>query len=149
MIQKTLKGKLMSRKLQHLNLQPADRIVVPKSKLRMIQHHAIYLGKDEFGIDLIAENIINKGVQIVTAADFFRDGTIITRIEPFRGTNAQRTKAINDAFAFVGTNYDLIGFNCEHYANVVQQKPAISKQVATGLTLAIVGLIVGAILKDN
>lgn len=149
MIQKTLKDKLMSRNLQHLNLQPADRIVVPKSNLRMIQHHAIYLGKDEFGRDLIAENCVNKGVQIVTAEDFFKDGTVIIRIEPFRGSNAERTKAINDAFAFVGTNYNLLGFNCEHYANVVQQKPAISKQVATGLTLAVVGLFVGVILNNE
>jgi hypothetical protein len=56
---------LMENKLQLKNLQPADRIVVPKSDLRWVQHHAIYLGKDVDGTDLIAENKFGRGVQIV------------------------------------------------------------------------------------
>lgn len=86
MTQETLKDKTMNTHLQKLNLQPADRIVVPKSDLRWVQHHAIYLGRDENGTDWIAENKIGKGVQIVTAVDFFIDATEITRVEPFRGT---------------------------------------------------------------
>ena len=43
----------MNKNLLHWNLQPADRIVVPKSDLRFVQHHAIYLGKDANGTDWI------------------------------------------------------------------------------------------------
>jgi|GEM_PF-5811160 len=39
-------------------LKPGDKIVVPKSWLRLIQHHVIYLGQDHFGQDLIAVTLV-------------------------------------------------------------------------------------------
>ena len=46
----------MKRNLQNLNLQPADRVVVPKSDLRWVQQHVIYLGKDANNKAWFAEN---------------------------------------------------------------------------------------------
>lgn len=133
----------MRKNLQLKNLQPADRIVVPKSDLRWVQHHAIYLGKDVNGIDWIAENKIGKGVHIVHATDFFSDIVELTRIEPFCGTEAERKRAVKSALALKGTNYDLFQFNCEHYANVVQYMQTESHQVKTGVALGIIGLFAG------
>ncbi len=46
----------MNQKILQPGLLPADRIVVPKSVLRIVQHHALYLGKNHQGIDLIANS---------------------------------------------------------------------------------------------
>lgn len=135
----------MRKNLQLKNLQAADRIVVPKSDLRWVQHHAIYLGKDVNGTDWIAENKIGKGVHFVPAADFFSNVTEITRVEPFCGTESERKHAVRSALALKGTNYDLFQFNCEHYANVVQYRQAESHQVKTGVVLGIIGLFAGLI----
>jgi hypothetical protein len=139
----------MNKNLLKWNLLPADRIVVPKSDLRFVQHHAIYLGKDASGTDWIAENKVGRGVQIVTATDFFNDVIDITRVEPFRGTEAERKNAVINALALKGTNYDLLQFNCEHYANVVQHKQAVSHQVKTGIGLGFMGLIIGILLSKD
>lgn len=139
----------MNNNILKWNLQPADRIVVPKSDLRFVQHHAIYLGKDANGTDWIAENKIGKGVQKVTATDFFNYVIAITRVEAFRGTEAERKNAVINALALQGTNYDLLQFNCEHYANVVQHKKAMSDQVKVGLALGMVGLLIGILINND
>ena len=138
----------MKRNLQNLNLQPADRIVVPKSDLRWVQHHAIYLGKDVNNIAWFAENKFSKGVQVVTADQFFHDVNEITSVEPFNGTQAQRKQAVRNALALKGTNYDLLQFNCEHYANLVQHNKQMSDQVKIGLTLGVFAFF-AAILSNN
>lgn len=137
----------MNKKLLQWNLKPADRIVVPKSDLRFVQHHAIYLGKDANGTDWIAENKIGKGVQIVTAIEFFNDVIGITRVEPFRGSETERINAVKNAIALIGNKYNLLQFNCEHYANVVQQKQVVSNQVTAGLGL--LGLFAGLFILSK
>lgn len=137
---------LIKRKL-HLN--PADRIVVPKSNLKWVQHHAIYLGKDVNGIDWFAENKIGKGVQIVPSSIFFKDVLDITRIERFTGTELERKQAVRNALSLKGVNYDLFQFNCEHYANVVQHKQAVSHQAKTGIALGLVGILVGLLFINK
>lgn len=139
----------MKRNLQLDNLLPGDRIVVPKSNLRLVQHHVIYLGYDENGIGWFAENKIGVGVQIVSAEEFLRDITEITRIEPFRGTDEQRNNAVQYAMALEGTNYDLLQFNCEHYANIVQHNRKESSQVKSGLILGVVGIAALGIFFNN
>lgn len=139
----------MKRNLQNFNLQPADRIVVPKSDLRWVQHHAIYLGKDANYIDWFAENKFGKGVQIVNAHQFFHDVIEITRVETFNGTQTQRKQAVLSALSLKGTNYDLLQFNCEHYANLVQHKQQVSDQVKTGLALGLIVLFVGIFFNNN
>jgi hypothetical protein len=75
----------MNRKSYLEALQPADRLVIPKSDLRLVQHHAIYLGKDNNGNRVYIENAIGKGVQIVSEVYLFRGGYEVTRVERFTG----------------------------------------------------------------
>lgn len=133
------------------NLQPADRIVMPKSNLNLVQHHIIYLGKDKKGNRVFIENSISKGVQIVNEAQVFKDGYQITRIEKFNGTPQQRNEAIQRALKLIGKNYNLINFNCEHFANIVQYKSIESKQVqlGTGLGLGLIALIIGIFANNE
>jgi hypothetical protein len=131
------------------NFKPSDRIVVPESDLRWIQHHAIYLGKDANNVTWFAENKIGKGVQFIPANKFLPDVIEITRIEPFNGTQSQRKHAVQSALALKGKDYDLLHFNCEHYANLVQHKIQISNQVKTGLALGVITLFAAILFNNN
>lgn len=113
----------------NLGLLPADRIVVPKSGLRIVQHHAVYLGKNQLGQDLIAENKIGYGVRLVTADEFFQDVLEVTSIERFSGNNHERKVVIQNALNRLNAPYDLINYNCQHFANEVLKGKAESEQV--------------------
>ena len=125
-------------------LQPGDRVVLPKSSLGLIQHHALYVGKDNVGNRLYIENAIGRGVQIITESYLFKDGYQITRIERFHGSPNQRQMAVRSAIKMLGKQYDLINFNCEHYANNIQHRRSYSHQVENGLVLGLIALLLGA-----
>lgn len=125
------------------NLQPGDRLVLPKNILGIIQHHVIYIGLDDNGCRLYIENYLGKGVQVISERHLFRDGYVITRIEPFTGSTYQRQEAVKRAMQLIGKPYDLVNFNCEHYANTVQHNKNYSNQVSNGAALAFLGLIFG------
>jgi hypothetical protein len=132
----------MNKLLQTKNLIPADRIVVPKSSLSLVQHHAIYLGKDQFGRDLIAENVFGQRVQITPLDQFIQKNPIITRIESFKGNNPERRDSVEYALKLMGKPYHLINFNCEHFANEVQHKVSFSPQIRIGVSvLLFIGLM--------
>lgn len=131
----------MIKHLEALGLRPGDRIIVPKSNLRWIQHHAIYIGRNEQGIDIIVENRIGVGVQLVSADEFFKDVITITRIEKFIGSERDRKKAIDRAISLVGYDYDLFQFNCEHYSSLVQHNEKKSNQAETATALIVLTLL--------
>lgn len=112
-----------------LGLMPADRIVVPKSGLRVVQHHAVYLGQNQKGQDLLAENKIGFGVRLITADEFFKDVIEVTRIEKFTGDNYERKIVVRNALHRLGQPYNLINYNCQHFANEVIEGKKESEQV--------------------
>lgn len=111
------------------NVKPADRLVAPKSGLRVVQHHVIYLGENKFGQSLIIENKIGFGVRVITADEFFKDVIEITEIKRFSGNNYERKLAVQNALQKIGRPYDLINYNCQHFANEIQHGVAKSEQV--------------------
>lgn len=111
------------------NLKPADRIIVPKSGLEIVQHHAIYLGQNKYGEHLIIENKIGYGVRVVTIDVFLKNVSVITDIKKFKGSNYDRKIAIERALKNHGQPYDLINFNCEHFSNKVQHNVVESFQI--------------------
>lgn len=110
-------------------MRPADRVIVPKSGLRLVQHHALYLGKDQFGQDIMAENKIGLGVRLVTADLFFQDVIEITEVKKFYGSDAVRKVVVLKSLQMVGQPYDLILYNCQHFANEMQDGIIHSPQV--------------------
>jgi hypothetical protein len=118
----------------HLN--PADRIVTPWLQTGLTKHHAIYLGFNDYGQELIAENDVNAGVRIVTAQQFAIEHPVISRIEKFHGNYFQRNGAVRTAVSLEGKVYDLFSYNCEHYANQVQHGKAESQQVKNFFLIA-------------
>lgn len=134
--------------VKKLGLEPGDRIIVPKSGLRIVQHHAMYLGQNHQGIDLIAENKIGFGVRLVTADKFFADVIEVTRIEKFRGNTYKRKLAIQRALQKLGHPYHLINYNCQHFANEIQYGKVESDQVANGLAAVLTLLFIGLLTTD-
>lgn len=111
-------------------LQPADRIIEPIFQTGISKHHAIYLGRDQNGVEWVSENYKFKGVRCVRAVDYFKNdqGFHITK---FQGAWGERVSAVKRALSLLGKPYDLIDFNCEHYAEYVQNGIAKSNQVDT------------------
>jgi hypothetical protein len=134
------------------SLQPGDRIVVPKSHVGMIQHHAIYIGYDLNGTHWIIDNNAGVGVRLITVDAFFRDSIGVTRIERLRGNSNDRKIAVQKALQKIGQPYNLINYNCEAFANEIQHGTSTSKQVEMGFgILAGVALLalLGAALSDE
>ena len=132
-------------KIENLDLQPADRVVIPKSDFRIVQHHGIYLGINGNGTHLFAENDFEKGVRIVSASDFFNGICKISRIEKFLGNNLQRHSSLQRAIALQGKTYNLIEFNCEHYSNLVQHNVSESPQLQKGFFIGLLAIIFGGV----
>ena len=142
------KTKIMNSFIRMHQLKPGDEIIVPKSQFNIVQHHVVYLGFDENGIDYIIENKIGIGVRLVTANDFFASVLSITKINRFEGTNEERKRLVEKALQSVGKPYNLINFNCEHFATELRTGRAKSRQVETAVLGLFGALILGAILSD-
>jgi Permuted papain-like amidase enzyme, YaeF/YiiX, C92 family len=134
--------------IEQYDLRPGDEIIVPKSPLNMIQHHAIYIGRDQGSADWIVENKLGEGVRTTTAAEFFDGVNQINQINRFQGSDYERALLIERALNSVGKAYNLIQFNCEHLTSELRTGLSVSKQVGI-FALGIVGLLViGALLAD-
>jgi hypothetical protein len=139
----------MKIKLQNklTTLDPGDRIVVPITQFGMAQHHAIYFGQIN-GVDFFIENKIGFGVRLITANQFFIENQVITRIEKFLGDRFDRAVAIQKAQKMIGNQYDLLTFNCEHFANEIQRSISTSPQVKVGIALGILSLFLLITIVD-
>lgn len=118
------------------NLKIGDRLV--RSKGLFSTHHGIFVGFHN-GNYMVAENNTPHGVRYVTY-DQFLNGQQLIRVEPFNGSEYRRSQIIPFINSKVGTSYNLINYNCEHFASDVQTGKPVSYQVVTagvlGLALA-------------
>lgn len=130
------------------SLGVGDRIVEPLFQTGFTKHHAIYLGTDSNGIEWIAENHKFKNVQIITAEQFFATVKQIDRIEKFEGSNIERRLVINRALKLAGKPYDLITYNCEHFANEIVTGKAASKQVKKFFALSLSIFFIHLLIND-
>jgi len=72
---------------------------------------------------------------VITAEQFFRENPEVTRVKRFQGNNYERKLAIERALKLLGKPYNLINFNCEHFANYVQSGNVKSDQLGWGFVL--------------
>ncbi|HZE84440.1 MAG TPA: lecithin retinol acyltransferase family protein [Puia sp.] len=130
--------------IEQTGLQTGDRLIRQKGPFS--SHHVIFVQTSNG--PLVAENQAGKGVQYVTLEDFLRNaGTGTIQIQKFSGTEADRQAVISRINALIGTSYNLVNFNCEHFAELIQTGVAVSKQVGAavlsalliGICLAIAG----------
>ena len=127
------------------NLQIGDRLI--REKGIVSKHHGIYVGVHD-GIPLVAENQVNNGVRYVQLINFLNGNfNNVTRIERYSGSEYARDQIIPRINKLLGTKYDLINFNCEHFAELIQNGVSKSNQVKTGLGIALLGLFAIAIFS--
>jgi hypothetical protein len=131
-------------------LRPADRIIENIFPTGISKHHVIYLGMDDNGTEWVVANIIIKGVKKMRAADYFARVKKF-KIQHFVGEYPDRVEAVKRALDKLGEPYNLIRFNCEHYAEYVQTGRSSSMQVENvfkSLALAGLGLLLIAIINN-
>lgn len=130
------------------SMQCGDRLV--RNKGLFSKHHGIYIGIHN-NIPLVAECQINKGVQYVSLTEFLNgDGNNLVRVELFSGTEYAREQIIPRINQLLGTQYDLVNFNCEHFAEFIQTGKASSKQVGNAiLSVALGALFLGLLFRSD
>lgn len=111
------------------DLKPGDRVTVPKSGLNVVHHDGLYLGYDEFGRHWMVENLIGRGVTLVDAGAFFIANPVVNNVARFEGDNQGRRAAVEKALASVGRPYNLVNYNCQHFATEIQTGRPRSRQV--------------------
>lgn len=124
--------------IKKYDLEPGDRLVVPKKGLGIINHHGIVFSNHNSNENYIIENNVNTGVRVISERIFFDGVDKITNIEKFKGNNYLRNQSMEYAVNRIGSNYDLFKYNCEHFANEIQWKPVESKQVKKVLMVVII-----------
>jgi len=128
------------------NLQPGDGVVIPKSLINLVQHHALYLGYDDSGNHYMCENMIGFGVKLTRVQDYFAYTGQITRIERYLGSGAERKLLVQRALSKLGKPYNLINYNCESFCNDVRYNTPKSKQVENVFTFIILAGFIFLIL---
>jgi hypothetical protein len=129
-------------------LKTGDLIV--RKKGRFSAHYLVFLFMQN-GEHIVAENQNGHGVRYNTLSRALR-GKPIKRFERFGGTEAQRKQVIPRIERMLGQAYDLVVFNCEHFARWVAHGRIESRQVrkTSNLALAVgTGLAVYALSKRS
>jgi uncharacterized protein YycO len=129
------------------NLLPGDDVKEAIFQTGFSKHHAVYLGVDPTGTEWVAENQMFKGVRLVRARDYFSSSKKYV-VVPFKGTNTQREQAVKRALSKIGAPYNLINYNCEHYASYVQTGRPQSKQVGNAIAAASLAVLVILFVKS-
>lgn len=138
----------MNQVIEKFGLRPGDEIIIPKSELKLIQHHALYIGQDPGHIHWIVENKLGQGVRLVSANEFFAGLDHITDIQRFQGSDDERKLLVDRALKSLGKPYDLIKYNCEHFTSELTTGLAVSKQVGTFVLGALGLLVISAWMID-
>jgi hypothetical protein len=117
-------------------LRTGDRLIVEKGPL--VYHHAIVILRAGL-TPMVAENQPGFGVQYTTLEHFLvRAGMAKIRIQAFTGTEDARENVIPRIDSLIGRTYNLVTFNCEHFANFIQNGVAVSTQVGVVILSAVI-----------
>lgn len=117
------------------NLRIGDLIVRQKGPFST--HFLVYVGIHG-GVHMVAENQIGFGVRFASLEKALAANSI-KRFEKFGGTEAQRHLVIPKIKSLLGKGYDLVVFNCEHFARWIATGKIESEQVKIASNIAIVG----------
>lgn len=115
-------------------LKTGDLIV--RAKGIFSTHYMVYI-ENRRGTIIVAENQNGFGVRYVTLAAAL-NGNSIVRFEKFGGTDDERATVVGRINSILGKSYDLIAFNCEHFARLIAHGKPKSKQIETSSSIAIV-----------
>lgn len=120
--------------IEYQKLKIGDRLIRTKGGI-LSKHHAIYAGfwNEEH---LIAENQNNIGVQYISLEQFLSEGTI-TRVEYNKLDENSQSKVLDRINKKIGKGYNLLNYNCEHFANEILTGISESKQIKAATAIGI------------
>jgi hypothetical protein len=127
------------------SLKIGDLIV--RAKGPFSTHYLVYLGIQN-GIRMVAENQIGVGVRVTTLEAALANNAI-KRFEPFGGAEHDRSLVLIKVNNLIGRAYDLVHFNCEHFARWIASGKPESKQVKVAGALTLAGGAIMAIASKN
>lgn len=133
--------------VNYYNLKIGDRVV--REKGIVSKHHGIYAGIDN-GRAWVAENQRGNGVQYITLSEFLLGNeNTLTRIERFKQSEYERQNVISRINALLGKPYDLVNFNCEHFAELIQTGNIQSRQVRNAVGVTVFALFLGLLFSSD
>lgn len=101
--------------------------ILKRAKGPFSRHYMVYVGFIN-GVESIAENQQGVGVRYLPLTTALKQGKIIAH-EKFTGNDYERLLVKSKIDELIGTDYNLVNFNCEHFARKVTTGKAHSKQV--------------------
>jgi hypothetical protein len=116
-------------------LRTGDLIVRQKGPFST--HYIVWIGWKN-GVQVVAENHNGEGVRYTSLEEALA-GKPIKRLENFGGTESQRSLVISEINKMLGRSYDLVVFNCEHFARWISTGRTESKQVEITSNIAVFG----------
>lgn len=130
------------------NMRPGDAIKAKKIGWEILDHYAVYVGQDYNGEHYFMANSMRDGVRYyneIEVEDLLREFAP-KQIRKFEGDEIERKHAVLRASNEEGKAYNLIRYNCEHFANYVQYGKKKSGQVSlAGVSLTVIAfLIIGS-----
>jgi len=107
-------------------------------------HYIVWIGWRN-GVRIVAENHSRQGVRY-TSLEEALGGQSIRRFEKFGGNEFERRLVTLRINKMLGRSYDLVVFNCEHFARWISTGQFVSKQVKVAINIM---LVFGALMLTN
>ncbi len=127
-----------------MEIQVGDKI---KTRGRFwVWHFGVFIGWNSLGIPIVMHNAKNGGVEEVTL-EAFCEGQPVYMVKRAKPGTAHLV--VRRALALRGIRYDLINFNCEHFASVAHGEAPESKQLQVAGWTAVAAFTLYAFGRDT
>jgi len=116
-------------------LRPGTVVTVQMKGMFKLAHH-FALVTDKIGPDGMPIVVANSGETAGPGEQSWSKFVKGRQYRAFYPSTLPSETVLYNAYSMFGTRYNLIHWNCEHFANACHGKPAQSHQVRGGLALA-------------
>ena len=99
------------------HLQTGDILI--RNNAMLGNHYGVYIGELN-GTVIVAENRKSLGIRFVPYQKFL-DGKKLVGLERFDGKEEDRKLVLPFLDRLIGTDYDLVRFNCEHFSSSLNE----------------------------
>ena len=118
-----------------LHLRPGTVVTVQMKGLFKLAHH-FALVSDRIGSDGLPMVVTNSGEIGGPGEQAWTDFVKCRSYRAFYPSTLPGPTVLYNAYSMFGTRYNLLHWNCEHFANACHGRPAQSHQIRGGLLLA-------------
>jgi hypothetical protein len=128
--------------INYQRLSIGDRLLRTKGGI-FSTHHVLYMGFWN-GQHLVAENQSGYGVRYITLSHFLSEGKL-EEVQYNNFPESTQIELIRRVNSKIGTPYDLLTYNCEHFVNQMLTGIAESKQIQNTISLVGLGVLLYAL----